>query len=210
MGAKIDLRYWTKKYEEGYPLNAQGKYPIFVDGKGVEHEERSPYFERMSKVLQKRGYLLKKEFVSIGKWKAERQKGRHENNNDEDVESATKEALEASDRDKIKILRLLEGVGIPVASAILTVVYPKEYCVIDYRTWRALLWLRELAKKESFTFTSYREYSDFLDSYDAYSRTYVYFNFRDTLKKIGERRNMTPRQVEMALWKFDKMKGERT
>ena len=210
MGAKIDLRYWTKKYEEDYPLNAQGKYPIFVDEKGVEHEERSPYFERMSKVLQKRGYLLKKEFVSIGKWKAERQKGRYENNNNEDVESATKEALEASDRDKIKILRLLEGVGIPVASAILTVVYPKEYCVIDYRTWRALLWLRELAKKENFTFTSYREYSDFLDSYDAYSRTYVYFNFRDTLKKIGEKRNMTPRQVEMALWKFDKMKGERT
>lgn len=87
MGVKIDLHYWTKKYEDDYPIEAAGKYPVFIDEKGVEHEERSPHFETMSAVLQKRGYLLKPEFVSIGNWKAERQKGRYENNTDEDVES---------------------------------------------------------------------------------------------------------------------------
>ena len=164
----------------------------------------------MSAVLQKRGYLLKKEFVSIGKWKTERQKGRYENNSDEKVEQLTRKALEASDKDKTKILDKLEGVGIPVASAILTVAYPKEYCIIDYRTWRALLWLSTLTKKGRFTFASYREYSDFLDSYNAYARTSTrYYNFRDTLKTIGEKRGMPPRQVEMALWKFDQMKGEK-
>ena len=211
MRVKIDLRYWTNKYEENYARDVEDKYPIFIDENGVEHEERSPNFETMSKVLQKRGYLMKKEFVSIGRWKAERQKGRHVKNSDKRVESLTKKAFEAPDRDKVKILDDLEGVGIPVASAILTVVYPKEYCIIDYRTWRALLWLRTLTKKKNFAFASYKEYSDFLDSYDAYARTSTrYYNFRDTLKAIGEKRHMTPRQVEMALWKFDQMKGEKT
>lgn len=208
MGVKIDLRFWTKKYEEDYPADVTN-YPIFVDEDGVEHEERSPYFETMSKVLQKRGYLVKKEFVSIGKWKTERQKGRYENNNDENVESLTREALEASGLDKVKILDKLEGVGVPVASAILTVVYPKDYCVIDYRTWRALLWLVTLKSKGSFNFTSYREYSDFLDIYDRYGTASAYGRFLETLKNIGRKRNMTPRGVEMALWKFDQMKGEK-
>jgi len=201
-----------KEYEEDYHRDAGSKYPIFVDEKGVEHEETSPYFETMSAVLQKRGYLLKKEFVSIGKWKAERQKGRYENNTDEKVERTTEKALRASYKDKIKILTRtrdkLKGVRIPVASAVLTVVYPKKYCIIDYRTWRALLWLWKVAAKESFTFSSYREYSDFLDSYDRYSTISTYFKFLGTLKDIGKKRNMTARQVEMALWKFDQMKGE--
>ncbi len=210
MGVIVDWRYWIRKYEEDYAIDAEGKYPIFVDEKGAEHEERSPYFETMSKVLQKRGYLVKKEFVSIGNWKTERQKGRYENNSNKKVENLTRKALEAPDRDKVKILDKLKGVGIPVASAILTAVYPKEYCIIDYRTWRALLWLSKLTRKGSFAFTSYREYSDFLDSYDAYARTYMrYYNFRDTLKTIGGKRGMTSRQVEMALWKFDQMKGEK-
>ena len=209
MEIKIDFRFWMNQYAKDYPRDAEGKYPIFVDEKGVEHEEKSPYFETISKVLRKRGYLLKKEFVSIGNWKAERQKSRYESNTDEDVRNITKEMFEAADRDKVKILDHFEGVGIPVASAILTIVYPKEYCIIDYRTWRTLLWLRALAAKTFFT--SFREYSDFLDTYDAYARTCKrYYTFRDTLKTIGEKRGMTPRQVEMAVWKFDKMKGEKT
>lgn len=209
MSVRIDLAYWTKKYEENYPISTEGKYPIFIDEKGVEHEERSPYFGMMSRVLQKRGYLLKKEFVSVGNWKTERQKGRYENNSDEKVENLTRRALDASENEKIKILDKLEGVGVPVASAILTVVYPKKYCIIDYRTWRALLWLRKLAKNRSFSFSSYKEYSDLLDLYDRYGTASSYFGFLGTLKDIGEKWNMTARQVEMALWKFDQMKGEK-
>ena len=207
MGVKIDLRYWMKKYEEDYPMETAGNYPIFVDEKGVGHEEKSPYFESMSAMLRKRGYLLKKEFVSIGKWKTVRQRRRYENNCDEEVERITKKALIAPRKDKVKILAQLEGVGIPVASAILTVVYPKEYCVIDYRTWRVLLWLDMLTKKPSFQFGLYKEYSEFLDKYGQYGTINTYLYFLEQLKKIGEKRNMTPRQVEMAFWKFDELKG---
>jgi len=209
VGVRIDLHYWTRKYEDDYRTDTEGKYPIYVDGKGVEHEEKSPYFESMSAVLQKRGYLLKKEFVSIGNWKTERQKRRYISNTSENVINLTKKALSAPDEQKVKILIDLEGVGIPVASAILTVVYPKEYCVIDYRTWRALRWLHTVAAKGSFSFTSYKEYSEFLDSYARYGTISEYFWFLGTLKNIGKNRNMTSRQVEMALWKFDQMKGEK-
>jgi len=208
VGAKIDFRYWMQKYEEDYSKDVDGKWPIFIDEKGIEHEERSPYFETISRVLQKRGYLLKKEFVRIGKWKTERQTKSYETNTDNKVKNLTKEALKAPDTKKIQILNRLRGVGVPVASAILTIVYPTEYCVIDYRTWRALLWLRAMATKDRLTFASYKDYSDLLDQYDTYGGVHVYYSFRNALKKIGEKRNMTPRQVEMALWKFDEMKGE--
>lgn len=66
-----------------------------------------------------------------------------------------------------------------------------------------------LSKKDNFIFDSYAEYSDFLDHYDSYGNVKVYCAFLNALRKIGKRRNMTPRQVEMALWKFDQMKGEK-
>lgn len=210
MGAKIDFHYWAKKYEDDYSVDIKSRYPAYLDENGIEHQERSPYFEKMSKVVQKRGHLLWKEFVSIGRWKAERQRGRYENNSDEEVEDATKEAFQASERDKLKILCILEGVQIPVASAILTMVYPENYCVIDYRAWRAFLCLYRFPKKESFTFTTYNEYSDFLDLYGKYGRIDAYLLFLKTLRNEGKRRNMTSRQVEIALWKFDKMRGQKS
>lgn len=213
MRVRFGLHYWMKKYEQDYSKDTGGKYPIFVDENGVEHEEKSPYFDTISSVLQRRGYLLKKEFVSIGKWKTERQRKRYQNNTDQKVKITTKKVLRAPYKDKIKILARgrdkLDGVGIPVASAILTVVYAEEYCIIDYRTWRVFLWLSLLRRKESLTFASYKDYSDFLDSYDRYNKIGAYFNFLEKLKDIGEKRNMTARQVEMALWKFDQMKGEK-
>jgi len=206
---KFDFLYWMKKYAEDYPRDVDGKFPIYIDEQGHEHEERSPYFETISKVFQRRGHLLRQEFVSIGIWKTERQTKRYKNNSEEDVESITKKAMAASDRDKVSILLDLEGVGVPVASSVLTMTNPKEYCIIDYRTQRALLWLKKVAGNCCIAFVSYGEYSDFLDSCDAYGTVRAYYDFRDDVKKIGMKKQMTPRQVEMALWKFDEMKGER-
>jgi hypothetical protein len=205
---KFDFVYWTKKYAEDYPTDVEGRFPIYVDEQGREHEERSPYFETISKVLQRRGHLLKQEFVSIGMWKTERQTKRYRNNSDEDVESITKEAIAASDKDKVRILLDLEGVGVPVASSVLTMTSPREYCIIDYRAVRALLWLKKMEGNRCITFVSYGEYSDFLDSCGAYGTVRAYYDFRNDMKNIGTQKHMTPRQVEMALWKFDEMKGE--
>lgn len=209
MSVEFDISYWTKKYEDDYLTDQGGNFPVFFDDEGVVHKEKSPYFETMSEVLQKRGYLLKREFVSIGKWKTMRQSSRYEQNISEEVQKLTREAINAPEEEKIRILRELKGVGLPVASAILTVIYPKKYCVIDYRTWRAFLWLKTLAEHVQFIFASYREYSDFLDLIRKGSNVSVYRAFLKTLRGIGAKRGMTARQVEMALWKFDQLKGEK-
>ena len=109
MGVKFDFHYWMKKYEDDYSKDTGGKYPVFVDEKGVEHEEKSPYFDTMSAMLQKRGYLLKKEFVSIGEWKTERQRKRYGNNTDQKVERTTTKVLSAPHKDKIRILVRVNG-----------------------------------------------------------------------------------------------------
>jgi hypothetical protein len=89
----------------------------------------------------------------------------------------------------------------------LTVIHPTEFCVIDYRAWRALLWLHIIISKKEFVFASYPEYSEFLEKCQRYDKKSAYFSFLKTLTKIGEKRNLTPRQVETALWKYDQCKG---
>ena len=64
----IDFNLWAQEYEKNY--NSPIRYS---DTHGNTVEEKSPYFESISTVLQKRGYLLKEEFISICEWKTKRQ-----------------------------------------------------------------------------------------------------------------------------------------
>jgi hypothetical protein len=41
----------------------------------------------------------------------------------------------ASDPDRMKELDKVRGIGVPIASAILTVCYPNRFTVLDYRAW---------------------------------------------------------------------------
>lgn len=210
MGITFDLDYWSKRYENDYDIDLGGNYPIYVDENGIEIKEKSPYFEKMSKTLQKRGFLLKKEFVSIGKWKSPRQIHNYEANSEELVEKTTRKVLqEKNERKKVKSLisGKLKGVKIPVASAILTIINPDKYCIIDYRAWRALKWLQNISPNNTLVFNSYQEYSNYIDSLDSYRRLQVYLDFLELLRSIARNHGVKPRQIEMALWKFDKMKG---
>jgi hypothetical protein len=64
----IDIELWAKEYEKDYNTsNTSIKY--YIDNCENALEEKSPYFSSISKVIQKRGYLLKKEFISICEWK---------------------------------------------------------------------------------------------------------------------------------------------
>jgi len=54
---------------------------------------------------------------------------------------------------------------------------------------------------------SYNEYSIFLDSLNEYKSMKGYLSYLQQLRSIAEKHDRTARQLEMALWKFDKMKG---
>lgn len=203
------MDYWTKKYEKDYHVDTGRVYPKYIDETDVERQEKSPYFETMSKTILKRGFLLRKEFVSIGRWKSCRQIHNYEANSEETVNDVTSQVLkEESETKRIRLLTkgALRGVKIPVASAILTIVYPDRYCIIDYRAWRAMRWLQK-GSKNQLAFNSYNEYSDFLDSLDDYMSLKGYLKFIEQLRSITAKKNKTPRQLEMALWKFDQMRG---
>jgi hypothetical protein len=59
-------------------------------------------------------------------------------NCDEDIEDVTRLALAAPERLRHRVLDLLGGVGVPVASALLTVCQPTRFTVIDYRAIETL------------------------------------------------------------------------
>ncbi len=194
----MDFESWAKKYEDEY---RNEENPIKEDLK-----EKSPYFESISEVLQKRGYLLKDEFVSICKWKTERQTNNYQKNSKEDIEKITKEAISKHQDIKVQIDKLdqLKGVGVPVASAILTVIFPKYYCVLDFRAWRALHWV---ISEEFIRFENYSKFSKFLDDFRNYASRNSYIEYWKKIEKLANHHNMTPRKIEMALWKYDERKG---
>lgn len=96
------------------------------------------------------------------------------------IEENTKRAIEEiDDKNKVEILDDLRGVGIPMASAILTVLNPNDYGVIDINAWYTL----NSEEKRSFT-----------------SEDFILF-----MKKIREnakKQNLTARQTEIGLFKW--------
>jgi hypothetical protein len=97
----------------------------------------------------------------------------------------------------------LNGVGVPVASAILTVIFPKHYCVLDYRAFRALLWITS----KSFRFVNYIELWNILENFRNYATLESYTNYLEKIKNLATKHRISPRKIEMALWMYDKRKG---
>jgi hypothetical protein len=76
----------------------------------------------------------------IIEWKSARIAGLIEKNSAADVAKALRFATDKRTSEKWAIDTLcgLKGVGIPVASAILTMIYPRKYTIIDFRALEAL------------------------------------------------------------------------
>jgi hypothetical protein len=79
-----------------------------------------------------------------------------------------------------RVLTLLEGVRVPVASALLTVWDPTQHTIIDVRSLRALETLGQL--------TQPCRYVDYLD----------------ICRRIARRLDIDLRTLDRALWRWDK------
>lgn len=91
------------------------------------------------------------EFLCIARWKLGNQYGRTERHfsvlTNELVQAVTRAAFslpvqdlsdEVQTRVQLRLLSSLPGVDIGIASAILALMMPGEYCAIDFRGWKAL------------------------------------------------------------------------
>ena len=88
---------------------------------------------------RRRGYLTRGEFLEVCAWKSARTIGHARKNKEHRIRRATAAVLGSHDeRERLDALVALHGVGVPTASAILTMLEPKRYGVIDIRVWQLL------------------------------------------------------------------------
>lgn len=195
------LQKWLKKFQREWEDKPIG----YLDESGNWKEDTDPLFGSISDVIQSRDYELSvAELQRISQWKL--QSSRNDSNikkNSEDaVTQRFRSAINGStDREAIDILTELSGVGVPMASTMLTVAEPSQYAIIDYRAFRGLAGF----KPEIVDSRRYADYAEFLE----YFRTYLknpeaYEFYMDHVREIAAAENLTPRQVDMALWAFDK------
>lgn len=76
----------------------------------------------------------------IVRWKSPRKIGFIDDNTDAEVVRALRTASDArtSEKSAVETLDKLHGIGVPMASAILTTIYPDKYTVIDVRALESL------------------------------------------------------------------------
>lgn len=140
-------------------------------------------------------YLTAQEFDLILRWKLRGQYGRgvgvRSQNTDNIIRTITESVFKIKhDNDnyetkmRIDILSIIPGVSIPVASAILTLVEPTKYTVIDFRVWRAMF---DEDKK--------------LFSYNEYAR------YRSRVVAFADELDWTPQEVDAAIWEYDRRQG---
>lgn len=139
-------------------------------------------------------FLMGEEFDEILKWKLgqqyNRQKKIRQFNTDEIIRSVTNLALNITHNDKdyemelrIGILCVLRGVHIPVASAILALVFPYEYAIIDFRVWRQFF--GEDKKNKVFSIGDYRRYMV-------------------EVRRLAQELGWHVQKVDYAIWEYDR------
>jgi hypothetical protein len=76
----------------------------------------------------------------IVRWKSTRRAALIDDNTDAEIAKALRFAadIRTSEKLAVEILDALHGVGVPVASAILTTIHPTKYTVIDFRALESL------------------------------------------------------------------------
>jgi len=191
----INIPKWVAEYRNRNPKEA-----IPYDDSGTTKTDGYE-FSSISDNYQKRGHIRRDEFRDIAEWKSPRQKSRYKNNKQIEVEVATSTAISAypNVEQQVSALVDLNGVGVPVASAILTVVFPQDYGVLDYRAWRAAEWFDQ----GSVSFNSYDGYVDFLDNFRNYATTDAYKSYLNKIRSIANAQAVSAREVDMALWAYD-------
>lgn len=83
--------------------------------------------------VRARGEYTRDEFLQVGRWKSARATSYLAKNSDEMIAAVTRTGLAAPTLIKHRVLTILSGVGVPMASALLTIWNPDEFTVIDVR-----------------------------------------------------------------------------
>lgn len=127
------------------------------------------------------------DFFAIIVWKSNRAKTKIKKGLARAGKSVRELMREVSQADtpeaKIETLLQIWGIGLPIASAILTVCHPKEFTVLDYRAWATL--------KEAAV-------SDLPPRYPQSAKEYL--QYCQTCRHLADRMGLSLRNLDRALW----------
>ncbi|MDZ7413367.1 MAG: hypothetical protein ONB15_07515 [candidate division KSB1 bacterium] len=140
-------------------------------------------------------YLTAEEFQEILHWKLRgqygRQKQRRKANTEHVIRTVTSAAFSVVHPDenyeielRVGILCCIRGVGVPVASAILALVFPEKYAVIDFRGWRQVFG----EERTTFSISDYKRY------------------LRE-VKRLAAELEWPVQEVDLAIWAYDRVSG---
>lgn len=137
-----------------------------------EYEETAILMNKLRDV-KKRGYFTKNEFMEMGMWKSPRPKKHYLKNSEENIISISKKVfLTKFEKRKIDLLTKLKGVSIPTASAILTLIDPKNYGVLDIRVWQVLFLYDSVKVKPSGTNFDFNNWYNYLMKLRYYAKKF--------------------------------------
>ncbi len=151
-------------------------------------------FGSVSKNFQKNGYLAPEEFFAIVIWKRNASKSKiieGVKESGETIKSLTQKIYKLTNRrDKLITLINIRNIGIAIASAILTVLSPDEFTIIDYRVKNSL-------KRLNIKFPDKIE-----------ENVESYFQYVDICKETAQKWDLSLRNFDRALWAMDFYKGK--
>ena len=158
-----ELRTWAARYDAATP--------------GVDDTP-----EKAGHFMQEKGYLDQDHFMEIGCWKSPRPKPHYKKNDPAFVREVTGVALSTdSERLRIEVLTLLDGVSWPTASVILHFGHEGKYSILDYRAF----WSLSAEEPSSYNFGIWWEYVLFC-------------------RTAARKHNLKIRELDRALWQYAK------
>ena len=157
----------------------------FSENKITYWADRAPDLTELQKIgqtAQKRGYLVRNEFLRLCQVKSPRPKLHYEKNSALLIKDVTQIAFSAKlEQIEIQSLMILSGVKWPVASYILHFCSKRKYPVLDERA----LWSLSIEQTSGYTY-------EFWQAYTAFCRD------------LAMRNKVSMRELDSALWQFSK------
>ncbi|OBF33435.1 hypothetical protein A5719_27845 [Mycolicibacterium peregrinum] len=117
-----------------------------IDASWIDHwADRYPgksddeVLDRIGPRVRERGFYDREDFLTVGAWKSPRPKKSMASNTDEMIRDVTATALAAPLSIQHRVLMILNGVLVPMASSLLMVWQPDKHTVIDVRAVKSLV-----------------------------------------------------------------------
>lgn len=137
--------------------------PLIGKHLSSQEEEATTELIHRLRAAKKRGYVTAAELAAVCYWKSPRAIQYIRSNPPARIRGATRSALATrSEQRRLECLMELNGVSVPMASALLMLLDPKRYGVIDIRVWQLLHKVGAVSKNADGVGFSFKNWYQFL------------------------------------------------